>query len=157
MKNKKCAACISITLITLTFLLFAPVFGSQSEEAEARIKEAENMVLDCYGAVVEAEKASANVSDMLTTLNNASWSLALAKHAYAIGEYDSALEYANQTLRTLQGFIGEAKNLQENAEKTRYFDFMINFVGSAVGAVAIVAGGYVSWFFIKKRGRIVEA
>jgi hypothetical protein len=33
---------------------------------------------------------------------------------------------------------------------------MVNFVGSAVGAVCIVAGGYALWVFLKRREEIAE-
>jgi hypothetical protein len=36
-------------------------------------------------------------------------------------------------------------------------DFLVNYVGSSVGAVAIVVGGYAFWVFLKRREKPLEA
>ncbi|MEM2779693.1 MAG: hypothetical protein QW791_02310 [Candidatus Bathyarchaeia archaeon] len=136
-------------VLTAHFVKLAMCSGQN--EADSKILLAEEEVLNCYRAVYEAEKAGANVSELLNRLNEAGWLLSQAKHAYKCGDYDLAVSLADQSLTELAGFVDEAEGLRVNAEHARFLDFMVNFVGSAVGAVAIVVGGYGVWLYLKRR------
>jgi flagellar basal body-associated protein FliL len=151
-----------IFYITMLFLLSAslfisPALCSSQDEAESAIKSAENAVLDCYKAVFKAEKAGANVSSLLRVLNEAGWLLSKARVAYNNGDFQSAYEYAAKCTQKLDGRVDEANRLKLEAENARRMDFLVNYVGSSVGAVAIVVGGYAFWVFLKKREKTVEA
>lgn len=139
----------------MLYLIF-PAQCYSHQEAENKVSEAENKILDCYQAAFEAEKAGANISELLTTINEAGRLLSIAKLSYEYGDYDSAVELANQTLTILDGFIDEANALNKNAKQSGFFDFTVNFVGSAVGAVAIFVGGYAGWILLKRREKGVK-
>ncbi|MEM2507012.1 MAG: hypothetical protein QXF61_08240 [Nitrososphaeria archaeon] len=145
---------VMLLLSTAFFVPFAAC--SNQSDAELQIRLAEEEVLNCYRAVYGAEKAGANVSELLNSLNRAGWLLSQAKHAYNCGDYDLAFSLANQSLTELAGFIEKANSLRMSAEQARFFDFMINFVGSAVGALTIVVGGYGVWLYLKKREKPVK-
>jgi hypothetical protein len=49
----------------------------------------------------------------------------------------------------LEGFNGTADGLKSSASQAGFLDFWVNFVGSAVGAVAVVVGGFLAWLFLK--------
>lgn len=140
--------CLLASIYMLSFVF--PALCYDQQEAEAKVREAENKVLESYSVALEAEKARANVSELLITLNEAGWLLSRAKLAYEYGYYDLAVGLANQSLALLEGFIDDANALKGNAERAGFFDFALNFVGSAVGAMAIMIGGYVLWNFLKK-------
>lgn len=144
---------MAISLLS-TILFISPAACSSQSEAESQILLAEEEVFNCYWAVYEAEKAGADVSELLKRLNEAAWLLSQAKHAYNLEEYDLALSLANQSLAKLTSFVDKAISLKLSAERARFFDFMVNFVGSAVGAVAILVGGYGVWFYLKKREKL---
>lgn len=137
-------------------LFISPAACSTQSDAESRIRLAGEEVLNCYRAVYEAEKAGADVSELLNSLNEAGWLLSQAKHAYNYGDYDLAVSLANQSLTELAGFVDKAESLRVNAAHSRFLDFMVNFVGSAIGAVAIVVGGYGVWLYLKKRERTLK-
>jgi hypothetical protein len=144
-------------LILIAFIAvggFFPCFGVHNEgDASSAIADAEREVLRCYGAAAEAERAGANVSDLLTVLNEAGWLLSRAKLAYSQRDFDSAFDYANDCKMHLDGFgfVERAEGLKRNAEEAGKRDFMVNFVGSGVGALGIVVGGFVFWNFLKRR------
>lgn len=142
--------------IALLILLVANVFSAfcySEDEAALRIQTAENKVLNCYRAVFDAEKADANVSSLLNTLNEASWFLSEAKLAYNSGDYNSAFTNASECLSKLEGFTNQADDLRLEAEQAKHLDFMVNFVGSAVGSVAVVLGSYAVWVYLKKHAK----
>jgi hypothetical protein len=140
----------SIALLILLAASVSPALGYSPEEAASKIQAAESEVLNCYRAVFDAEKAGANVSGLLKTLNEAGWFLSKAKLAYNGGDYYSAFTNASECLSKLEGFVNQADGLRLEAEEARHSDFLINFVGSAIGSVAVVVGGYAVWIYLKK-------
>lgn len=147
--------CCFLALTYMLSLVF-PALCYDPQEADARVREAENKILEGYSAALEAEKAGANVSELLITLNEAGWLLSRAKLAYNYSDYDLAVEFANQSITVLEGFIERADALREDAVQAGFFDFALNFVGSAVGGVAVVIGGYAIWFYSKRREKMVK-
>jgi hypothetical protein len=132
-------------------LFVSPALAYSEGEARAAVETAEGKVLSCYGAVSEAEKAGANVSDLLSVLNETGWFLSRAKLAYSQGDFDSAVIFADNCSSRLDGIVAQAESLKLDAERAGHWDFMVNFVGSAVGAVCVVVGGFAFWVFLKKR------
>lgn len=127
------------------------VFGAGEAEARGAVVAAEEMVVECYEVVGGADEAGANVTGLLTRLNDAGLLLSKASLAYGEGDYDSAYDLAGESLVRLDGFAVEANVLWWNALQARHWDFMVNVVGSAVGAVAVVFGGFFVWFLLKRR------
>jgi len=156
-KNLKIIFYITMLFLYFAIVLIPPALCSSREEAESAIQSAENTVLNCYKAVFEAEKAGADVSSLLQVLNEASWLLSRARVAYNNGDFNSAYKYATNCTQMLDGRVDEANSLKLEAENARRMDFLVNYVGSSVGAVAIVVGGYAFWVFLKRRGKTVEA
>ncbi len=145
-----------LTVLVLLFFVishFSCVFAVDDDEMNARtaIANSENEVLSCYGVVADASKAGADVADLLNILNEAGMLLSRAKLAYAMGDFGSAVTFANQSMLELNGFITEADALKKTALQQGYLDFMINVVGSVIGAVAVICGGFAIWFLSKKR------
>lgn len=139
---------VFVLVFAVPFCVFAV---GERDAAEAAIGDAEGVIGECYGAVVEAERVGANVTDLLATLNEAGWLLSRAHLAYETGNFSLAVSFANQSRLRLNGFIVEAEALRENAARAGYLDFMNNIVGSAVGAVAVVVGGFAVWSFLKRK------
>ncbi|RLI40341.1 hypothetical protein DRO69_13015 [Candidatus Bathyarchaeota archaeon] len=133
-------------------IFMSNVFASSSEDtAAASIENAENTLVSAYQAILEAEQAGANISNLLTQLNDAGMLLSRAHLAYEMGNFNSARNFAVWCEGNLTGFIDEAEALKQIAIQRHYWDFTVNVVGSAVGAVAIIMGGFVFWVFLKKR------
>jgi len=128
------------------------VFAADGTEGDARaaIAEAKNRVADCYRAVADAESAGANVTGLLNALNEAGMLLSRGYLAYNVGDFGSARDFAVWCSGNLTGVVDEADALKQTAMQERYWDFMVNVVGSAVGSVAIVCGGFAVWFFLER-------
>jgi hypothetical protein len=141
------------TLLLMLSVLGVPfcAFAATEEEARSAIASAEQNVVACYQAVTEAEKAGANTTGLLITLNEAGALLSKAHLAFMTGDFDSANSLALQSEGKLDGFVDKANALKENGLQQGHRDFLVNVVGSVVGAVAVVFGGFVVWTFLKKR------
>lgn len=152
----RCVVCCVLVLFVFVGGVSLRCFGVSGEDASSAVLAAEGKVVACYGAVADAQKAGADVSGLLGVLNEAGWFLSRAKLAYGEGDFDSAVAYADNCSSRLDGFVEQAEGLRLDAERAGFWDFMVNFVGSAVGAVCVVVGGFAVWVFLKRREEIRE-
>jgi hypothetical protein len=147
-------------MLLLIFIIFkAPSQASAADELEAKeaITNTENLLLNCYNASLEAEKAGANITQLLTILNEAGTFLSKAELAYKNGNFTSAVEFTNQTQTRLNGFADLARSAREMGLQQTYWDFMIYIVASIAGSIAIIFGSLIVWFFLKRRyGSVTE-
>jgi hypothetical protein len=123
---------------------------NSENEAEIKIGEAENALISAYEAVSEAEKAGANITDLLSNLAEAGELLSKAKSVLSTNE-SAAADLAVESQAKLNGFSAEADALRVAAAQQLYWDFMVNFVGSIIGSVAVIVGGFAVWTVLKKK------
>jgi hypothetical protein len=135
------------------------VFAVDESDAGSAIVVAEGRIVVCYRAVADADAAGANTTVLLAVLDEAGWLLSRANLAYEMGDFGSALDFANQSQERLNDFVAQADASRETAIQQRYWNFMVHVVGSIVGAIGVVCGGFFVWFFLKRRyekaGRVV--
>jgi hypothetical protein len=148
-----------LSVLTVISLFEGQTLGAlavNSAELEARtsIANAESTVVECYRAVADAERAGANVSELLVVLNEAGLLLSKAKMAYDTGDYGSAVSLANQSQLRLNNFSNEADAFGKDATQARFWDFMLRVVASSVGAASVVFGGFALWFLSKRREQV---
>jgi len=134
------------------------VFAIDETDVRSAIATAEERIVVCYRAVADADKAGANTTALLAALNEAGELLSRANLAYKENLTRARL-FALRSQEKLSGVVVEADDQKEAAMQERYWDFMVNVVGSIVGTVVVVCGGFVVWFFLKRKygkaGRMV--
>jgi len=127
------------------------VHGADEHDAGLAVASAESKVAECYNFALDAERAGANVSELLRVLDEAGDLLSKAELAYGVGDYDGAATYAAQCEGRLAGFEVQAQALRDSAAWQRQLDFMVNVVGSAAGTVAVLVGGWLVWRYLRKK------
>lgn len=152
----------ALIIVTCTFVFFSLLLAplcSASTEADARsaIVVAEQRVDACYVAVSEADKAGANVTNLLSTLDWAGLLLSRAELALQKGDFDSARNLAVQSKAALDGFDAQADSLKNAAEHNGFVDFWVNVVGSSVGTVAVIGASLAVWLWLRRKyGQVQE-
>jgi hypothetical protein len=142
---------VAIALLLMLIAIFPSPVWAQQADAAAAISSAKDTLLTCYNAAKQAEAAGANITVLVDTLNDAGLLLSQAEFAYAANDFDTALNRASQSQNTLNSFIAEANTLRETATQQQNQGFLINVVGSVIGAFAVIAVGFAAWFFLKKK------
>ncbi len=132
------------------------VFAQQSNTASA-ISMAQSELVTCYEAARMAEASGANISQLTRTLNDAGSLLSRAELAFSTGDNDSAQSLAIQSQNELTSFISEANSLQTSASQIRSNSFLLNFVGSISGTIAVIVGSLIVWFLLKRKYRAEES
>ena len=147
---KICFALLCVLLVFFSCLTRVCLAASETEAAAAIASTRQKVVL-CYQSVSEADSAGANVTGLLSVLDEAGLLLSKADLAYGRGEYDSAHAYAVSGLERLGSFEIEARDLRELAFQHGYWDFMLNIVGSLIGAVSVMVAGFAVWAFLRRK------
>ena len=156
----KCTLALA-TLILMLSAANAPFCAFAVDETDVRsaIAAAEERIVVCYRAIADADEAGADTTGLLAVLNEAGELLSRAKLAHEMGDFNSTLDLALLGQERLNGFVADADALREVALWQRNWDFMVYVVGSVVGAIVVVCGSFVVWFFLKRRyekaGRVV--
>jgi len=134
-------------------IAYTPFCASALTDTDARstIEQARSKLIECYNATLGAEKAGANISSLLGNLSDAGSLLSKADLALGQADFDSAAFYANQSRAKLEAFVEAADLLRTEAEQDRLRDFMINIVGSIIGAVIVAIGGIGVWIFLTSK------
>ena len=127
------------------------VWAANENEAGLAVASAESKVAECYNFALDAERAGANISELLRILNEAGDLLSKGELAYGVGDYDGAATYAAQCEGRLAGFEVQAQALRDSAAWQRQLDLMVNVVGSAAGTVAVLVGGWFVWRYLRKK------
>lgn len=151
---------LGLALVCILFsgaLCLLPVFADNgATEAMNAIREAEAEILNCYEATAEADRVGADVSDLLKLLDEAGMLLSKAYLAFENGDYALAVDFATQSKTWLSGVVIGANGLKDHASQAARWDFIVNVVGSSLGAVAVVFGGLAVWVSLKKHKNITE-
>lgn len=156
MPRYKIPIVIVIILLVAVTVVASPVWAEQSN-VETAIASAKNRISDCYSAAKEAEAAGANITGLMGALNEAASLLSQAELAYAANDFGVAVNFAIQSQNALNDFIGEANTLKETGLQQQNQGFLINVVGSTIGAFAVIVVGGLVWFLLKRKYEPVEA
>lgn len=127
------------------------VFASVQDDAKKDIAKANAIFIESYSAVSAAQKAGANVTSLTNVLNAAGLWLSDAELNYAQGNYATAETQALYSQEQITGVMSVANSLADSASQAGYQSFLINIVGSLVGAVAVVLAALGIWILLKKK------
>jgi uncharacterized Tic20 family protein len=146
-----------MAMLLFSVMVVPSLVLADQTDAAAAIISAKEQIVTCYQAAKDAEGAGANITSLTATLNDAGALLSRAELAYSSNDFGTARDLAVQSRERLGNFVSEANVLKETAIQQGNQDFMINVVGSAVGAIAVVVGGFAVWNFLKRKYDRVEA
>jgi hypothetical protein len=127
-----------------------PFYVSASDEASSAIDEADNALRMAFEAVLEAERAGANVSDLIVKLDEAGGLLAEAENAYRIGNFSEAVSKADKCSMLADGVVGEALSLKSSALADAQKAVLQTLTFSWVGGVAFLAVLFFVWGWFKR-------
>jgi len=151
MKPGKTAANLIATLMLLALTAVALTLAQTSQDAISAVSEAERLLAEAYKKAADAERAGANTTELVPTLERAGRYLSDAKIALSQGLYDNAFAFATQSQVELTGFSSRAESLKNSAEQSRILDVLVNVVGPLLGAVGVGVAGLVVWGRVSSR------
>jgi hypothetical protein len=134
-----------------SFSLVATASGVSESEATLASNDADGTLASAYTAVLKAEEAGADVSNLLTQLDEAGGVLAHAHMAYRSGDFDEALRFANLAKSAGEEVKNAADTLEVLARGENQQRLLFTSIGSIAGVVLIVLGSFLGWRVFKRR------
>jgi hypothetical protein len=141
----------ALAFLVLSISITPAICQNPSREgAEAKIGEAEGAFISAYEAVLDAERAGANVSDLIVKLNEAAKLLAEAENAYRIGNFSEAASKAEECSGSADSVRDEALTLKGEALAVRQNIFLQNLSITLVGSAVFLIFLFFVWDWFKR-------
>jgi CHASE3 domain sensor protein len=145
----------------MTFIFVFLVFGSyllsgqhvfaQTDQTASKLQEANKAVDQAFSAVLDAEKAGANVTGQLAQLNVAEGDLAQAENSYRTGDFSTASAQADSVLPVAQNITTAAQEAKQTALVSGQNAFWSTIAFTIIGAFILVLVLFLVWRWFKRR------
>jgi len=139
-----------LVLVQLSTMLSQAVALDSEGEAVLAIDAAEDVMFFVYQAVRDAEMAGADISGFSELLRDAAQLLAHANTSFRVGDFGSAVQFANLT-----GVIGkkvevEAFRLSDSRRGLPVWQMWLIMIQSIFGVLVVVLLSFWSWRVFKR-------
>ena len=157
-RQQQISNCFKFLVVTLiVFLAFGSCLYSghyafaQTDQTASKLQAANTAVEQAFNAVLDAEKAGANVTDLLTQLNVAEGDLAQAENSYRSGDFNTAAARADSVLPIAQQVTTAAQNAKQTATISGQNALWYTIAFTVIGAFVFVLALFVVWRWFKLR------
>ncbi|MCW4024994.1 MAG: hypothetical protein NWF01_08170 [Candidatus Bathyarchaeota archaeon] len=124
---------------------------SAQNDSAAKLQAANDATEQAFTAVLSAEKAGANVTELIAKLNNAITFLAHAENANRFGDVNSVISNADSAISISQQVTAQAKTAEESVTSQSMNAFWLS-VGSVMGgSVLFILGLFLVWRLFERR------
>ena len=144
---------ISLLIILLLGLFFVGLNTAfaQTNQGNSKLQEANIAVNQAYSAVLDAEKAGANVTNLILRLNYALEILAQAENSYRTGSTDTAATQADNVFPIAQQIKTTAQNIKQDALISSQNNFWWTIVFTLVSTIIFLEALILFWLWFKRR------
>jgi len=132
---------------------------AQTDQTASKLQAANTAVNQAFNAVLDAEKAGANVTDLLVQLNDAAGVLAQAENSYRTGDSNTATAQADSVLPIAQEVTASAQDAKQTALVSGQNAFWSTITFTVIGAFVFVLALFLVWRWLKRSyiNRLSEA
>ena len=106
---------VLLMLFAFSCFLTPHLVAGQTNPADSKLQAANDAMDGAFNAVLDAEKAGANVTELLTQLNTAEGDLAQAENSYRTGDSNTAAAQADNVLPIAQEVTTAAQDAKQTA------------------------------------------
>ena len=149
-KTQPLVAIILLLLSLGSFYLTTSYVNAQTDTTAAKLQAANTAVEQAFNAVLDAEKAGANVTDLLIQLNNAAGILAQAENSYRTGDSNTASAQADSVLPIAQEATTAAQEAKQTALVSGQNAFWSTIAFTVIGAFVFVLALFLVWRRFKR-------
>jgi CHASE3 domain sensor protein len=145
-------ACITLlAILTLSLgLLSVNSVIAQTDQAAGKLQAANMAVDQAFVAVLDAEKAGANVTNLLSQLNIVDGDLASAENSYRTGDLNNAVNQADNVLPLTQQITSAAQSAKQDALASERNATWTSVALTVVGSFVFVLVLFIVWRYFKR-------
>lgn len=126
------------------------VFAQTNQTALNRIHAAETASMQAFNSILNAEKAGANVTGLISQLNDAEGILAQAENSYRTGDYSTAATQADSILPLAQQVTLEAQHAKQTAIDSSQNALWSTITLTVTGVLVFVLSLFLVWRRFKR-------
>jgi hypothetical protein len=138
-------------LVLFTCLLSVCPAIAQTDQTTSKLQAANTAVNQAFTAVLDAEAAGANVTDLLAQINTAESILAQAENSYRTGDTNAASTQADSVLPIAQIVTLDAQSAKQTAIISTQNANMSTIALTAIGIFAFILVLFLVWRLFKRR------
>jgi hypothetical protein len=145
----------------VAFALFIIVFGSclyscpyalaQADQNRSKLETANLAIEGAFNSVLDAEKAGANVTNLLSQLNYAVNLMAQAENAFRVGDNNTAVNDADAVIPITQKVTSSAQTLKQSATVNSQNAFWYTIVFTFTASLVFMLVVFLVWRWFKRR------
>jgi Na+/H+ antiporter NhaC len=128
---------LAILTLSICVLSVYPA-TAQTDQTASKLQAANTAVNQAFKAVLDAEKAGANVTDLLTQINTTQNILAQAENSYRTGNTNQAATQADSVLPIAQQVTDAAHTAQQTATVNKQNAFNATIAFTVIGSIVFV-------------------
>lgn len=147
---KQSIVVLMIVLALSVCLLGVEQATAQTDQTTSKLQAANTAVNQAFNAVLDAEKAGANVTDLLAQINVAEGLLAQAENSDRTGNTNTAATQADSVLPIAQQVTNEAQNAKQTAIVSSQNALWSTIVLTAIGVFVFVLVLFLVWRRFKR-------
>jgi hypothetical protein len=123
---------------------------AQTDQTALKLQAANTAVEQAFNAVLDTEKAGANVTGLLSQLNSAAGILAQAEVSYRTGDYNSTTAQVDSVLSIAQQVTNAAQNAKQTALFSGQNAFWSSIAFTVISAIVFVLVLFLVWRWFKR-------
>ncbi len=123
---------------------------AQTDQTASKLQAANTAIDGAFNAVLDAEKAGANVTGLLAQLNVAEGELAQAENSYRTGDSSTAAAQAASVLPIAQEVTTAAQEAKQTALVSGQNAFWSTIALTVIGAFVFVLVLFLVWRWFKR-------
>ena len=123
---------------------------AQTDQTASKLQAANTAIDGAFNAVLDAEKAGANVTGLLAQLNVAEGDLAQAENSYRTGDSNTAAAQADNVLPIAQEVTTAAQEAKQTALVSGQNAFWSTMAFTVIGAFVFVLALFLVWRWFKR-------
>jgi len=139
-----------LVLVQISTMLSQAAALVSGGEAALAIGTADEVMASTYQAVREAEMAGADVSGFSEPLKDAAQLLAQAHTSFRVGDFDSAMQFANLTSEIGKDVEVRAYRLRDLQRGLPVWEMWLTMVKSFFAVLVVVLVSFWSWRVFKR-------
>jgi hypothetical protein len=136
-----------LTLLVVGLFLSANSAEAQNNNEEPKLQTANNAIGQAFVDVIAAEKAGANVTDLIIELNGATGLLASAENS---GNSSSVADQLDSVISISQDVRTSALEAKQTANVSGQNAFWSNILLSVISALVFILSLFLIWRWLKK-------
>ncbi len=140
---------LAILTLSLCLLSVYPA-AAQTDQTTSKLQAANTAVNQAFNAVLDAEKAGANVTGLLAQLNTAEGILAQAEISYRTGDSNTSAAQADSVLPIAQEVTASAQDAKQTALVSGQNAFWFTIAFTVIGAFVFVLVLFLVWRWVKR-------